>query len=120
MDQRQRSARGHGATTGQAGPHQPLPDAVPAERYLTRRLASAWGIDQGRIDQHAARLALLPELTARISELFTPAQAKTDGSSPDPELALYNGFVPRGDQQVYPAVRRAGADELSRLGKPLQ
>jgi len=76
------------------------------------------GIDQGRIDQHAARLALLPELTARISELFTPAQAKTDGSSPDPELALYNGFVPRGDQQVYPAVRRAGADELSRLGNP--
>ncbi len=76
------------------------------------------GINQQHLDRHATRLTELPDLIARISELYAPQQRATGTTAPDPELALYDGFVPRGDQQVYPAIRRAGPDELSRLGNP--
>lgn len=77
------------------------------------------GIDPAQLDRHRARLEDQPDFVARILALFTPADDPT-GQAADAETDLYGGFSPRSDQQIYPRVRAAGADELARMGAPFR
>ncbi len=74
-------------------------------------------IDPDSIASHAEALAGDTELIERIRALFDqdPAGAADPG---DAELALYAGFVPRSDQQLYPRIRQLDGDGLARLGSP--
>lgn len=75
------------------------------------------GINPAAIAAHAAWLKSNPDFVSRIQRLFEPG-SDTHGSRPDPELALYDGFVPRGDQQVYPRIRQLDGSALADIGQP--
>jgi exodeoxyribonuclease-1 len=62
----------------------------------------------------------LPELIENIIALYRPDPGSSADRHNDPELALYDRFVPHTNAGIYPRVRRAGADELARLGMPFQ
>ncbi len=76
------------------------------------------GIDASAITTHAAALKANGEFIKRIGTLFNDTGGKAGTSPVDAELALYDGFVPRGDQQLYPRLRELDPDGLTRLGTP--
>jgi len=79
-------------------------------------------LDLDRADLEANERALrnTPELIENIIALYRPDPSNPAHRHNDPELALYDGFVPRSDSGIYPRIRRADASELARLGTPFQ
>ena len=71
-------------------------------------------IDPGLVADRAARLRGDSALISRLTGLF----AASGGQSPDPELALYDGFIPRSDQPTMARVRLLDEEALIRLGEP--
>jgi exodeoxyribonuclease I len=72
-------------------------------------------IDPGKLQVHARLLQGQPEFVARLASLF--AQPR-DFAELDPELDLYGGFAPPGDQRMYPRIRSMSGDDLARLDTP--
>ena len=72
-------------------------------------------ISRQQVTAHAELLGDQPEFVARLARLFAQSREFADN---DPELDLYNGFPPPGDQRLYPRIRAMTADELARLGTP--
>ena len=72
-------------------------------------------IDRQRVNAHARRLTDEPEFIARLGRLF--AMPRTFAPT-DPELDLYGGFPPPGDQRTYPRIRAMTAADLARLNTP--
>ncbi len=84
---------------------------------LDRAASARLAINPNALAAHVAALHDQREFADRLSALFN--NAASYGSGPvDPELALYDGFVPRSDQQIYPRLRELGESDLSRLGTP--
>jgi exodeoxyribonuclease-1 len=77
-------------------------------------------LDRGVIESRANELPGRQVLIERLSALFATDKAGAPGAAQDPELALYDGFVPRTDSAIYPRIRQADAEELKRLGRPFQ
>ena len=75
------------------------------------------GIDPTQVATNADWLLRNPEFVNRIQQLFEPG-ADAQGSKLDPELALYDGFVPRSDQQIYPRIRQLEGPALADIGEP--
>ena len=76
------------------------------------------GLDPSRVDRHAEALRDNPAFRERVGALFD--DGRESGDATDPELALYDGFVPRDDQQLYPRIRELDADGLARVGSPFR
>ncbi len=74
------------------------------------------GIDIHAVNEHSERLRRSASFSERLGKLFSSNPAKDN----DPELALYDGFVPRGDQAVMARVRSLDASALASLGQPFQ
>lgn len=74
-------------------------------------------IDPEKTARHAATLAANTPLIERIRSLFDEDLSAGTGQT-DAELALYAGFVPRSDQQLYPRIRQLDGAGLARLGSP--
>ena len=72
-------------------------------------------IDQRRLRTHATLLQQQPEFMARLAGIFA---APREFSDTDPELDLYGGFPPPGDQRMYPRIRDLSAKELAGLETP--
>jgi exodeoxyribonuclease I len=83
------------------------------DKHAARRIE----IDPERVATHAKVLTADTGLVERIRSLFDQDPAGS-GDPIDPELALYAGFVPRSDQQLYPRIRQLDGAELARLGSP--
>jgi len=77
-------------------------------------------LDLAQVRLNAAAVAQRSELSERISELFKPEKDTGFAQANDPELGLYDGFVPRSDSNLYPRIREADATTLARLGAPFQ
>jgi len=77
-------------------------------------------LDRGSLERHASALEDSSELNQRLIELFKPEKDGGFAATNDPELALYDGFVPRADSGIYPRIRQGDADELKRLGSPFE
>lgn len=75
------------------------------------------GHDPARATTHARWLSSNQDFVQRLAGLFA---ADTGGGAADPELALYEGFVPRSDQQLYPRIRELDGEGLARLGSPFR
>ena len=75
-------------------------------------------IDPDRVARHAASLADNQSFRDRIASLF--AHQDNLSGTDDAELALYSGFVPRNDQQLYPRIRSMSASDLARLQSPFR
>jgi exodeoxyribonuclease I len=75
-------------------------------------------IDPERVTRHAASLAANQPFRDRVASLFAD-QGGPSGAD-DAELALYNGFVPRNDQQLYPRIRSMSGPDLARLRSPFR
>jgi exodeoxyribonuclease-1 len=86
-------------------------DAPAAERL---------SLDPTMVQQHAAEVRARTDLIQRLIDLFAPDQEAGRPSAQDPELALYDGFVPRTDSAIYPRIRQADAEGLERLGSPFK
>jgi exodeoxyribonuclease-1 len=78
------------------------------------------GLDRARLEINERSLQRQPELVENIVALYRPDPVDTSARHNDPELALYDGFVPRSDSGIYPRIRQAAEDELARLGTPFQ
>jgi len=87
---------------------------------LDTEAAQRLALDPATVQHHASELAKKSDLIQRLIELFEPAMGKGIEPSHDPELALYDGFVPRPDSAIYPRIRQADGDELRRLGSPFK
>ncbi len=72
-------------------------------------------IDQHRLQKHAALLEQRPEFIARLAGIFATPREFSDT---DPELDLYGGFPPPGDQRMYPRIRAMSAEDLADLSTP--
>ncbi len=72
-------------------------------------------IDRQQVTAHAELLVDQPEFVARLARLFAQPREFKDN---DPELDLYGGFPPPGDQRSYSRIRAMTADDLARLGTP--
>ncbi len=77
-------------------------------------------IEPSQINEHAELLQRQPDFQRRLSALFEPAASDHAKPGNDAELALYDAFVPRSDQRLFPAVRQADAETLIRMGSPFQ
>ncbi len=75
------------------------------------------GHDAARATTHARWLSNNPGFVERLTGLFA---AEAGSGAADPELALYAGFVPRADQQLYPRIRELDGEGLARLGSPFR
>lgn len=69
-------------------------------------------IDPEQVAGHAALLAGAPEFVARLGLAFGETAR---GPSPDPETALYDGFVPNGDRALAERVRGMNPEEIAGL-----
>ena len=74
-------------------------------------------IDADKTARHAECLTVNASLIERIRSLFDEDSSAVS-TQIDAELALYAGFVPRSDQQLYPRIRQLDGDGLGRLGSP--
>lgn len=84
---------------------------------LDPRARDRLAIDPERVRDNQHWLEQNPEFIRRIAGLFESGADAQTGAA-DPELSLYAGFVPRGDQQLYPGIRRLDGPGLARLGEP--
>ena len=81
---------------------------------LDQPAARRLGIEAASIEAHARILDSNPDFCDRLRRLFS-----SDAAAPvDPELALYAGFVPRGDLSTRDRVRQLKPDQLKSLGEP--
>lgn len=69
------------------------------------------GLDRDRCLSHAVRLRGVPGLGTKVAAVF----AREGQPAVDPELALYDGFVPESDRALATRVRRAAPGELAAL-----
>ncbi len=83
---------------------------------LSDEASDRLGIDLAAVHDRRQRLELANNFKQRLGRLFS----STGQGANDPELALYDGFVPRGDQAVLARVRAMDAPGLARLGRPFQ
>lgn len=74
------------------------------------------GIDLDAVNDRRKRLTQAIGFKQRLVQLFS----STGRGDNDPELALYDGFVPRGDQAVLARVRTMDASGLAGLSRPFQ
>jgi len=77
-------------------------------------------LDRGDAESRAEGLLAQAPFIERLTALFSPDRSSHQAATQDPELALYDGFVPRSDSAVYPRIRQADGDELKRLSRPFQ
>jgi exodeoxyribonuclease-1 len=77
-------------------------------------------LDRADLEANERALRNMPELIENILALYRPDPGSPAHRHNDPELALYDGFVPRSDSGIYPRIRQAEASELARLGTPFQ
>jgi len=69
------------------------------------------GLDVERCLRHLERLRAAEGLAAKVQRVFA---APAEGAAPDPELALYAGFLPDADRRLLREVRQAPPAELAR------
>jgi exodeoxyribonuclease-1 len=84
------------------------------DQAASARLAT----DPDALAAHAAALRANEDFAERLSALFNDTGRNAANGPVDPELALYDGFVPRSDQQIYPRLRDLNESDLARLGTP--
>ncbi|QOC23849.1 exodeoxyribonuclease I [Wenzhouxiangella sp. AB-CW3] len=82
---------------------------------LDRASSERLQIVPGRIESHAEKLRQHPAFLDRLTGIFNQPLAATDI---DPELDLYGGFPPPGDQRLYPRIRDTAPEDLARLQTP--
>ncbi|SFN05765.1 exodeoxyribonuclease I [Dokdonella immobilis] len=76
------------------------------------------GLDSERALRHLDRLNRDPDLGARVQAVFsTPTSPDV---SPDPELALYSGFLPDADKPLLREVRRCAGEGLGERNFPFR
>lgn len=69
------------------------------------------GLDVERCLRHLERLRAAEGLAAKVQRVFA---APAEGAAPDPELALYAGFLPDADRRLLREVRQTPPAELAR------
>jgi exodeoxyribonuclease I len=75
-------------------------------------------IDPEIVQRHVQSLRASTELVEKLAGLFDDRQETPSTMGRDPELALYDGFVPRNDQQLFVRIRELDGSGLARLGSP--
>ncbi|WP_440222864.1 exodeoxyribonuclease I [Dokdonella sp. MW10] len=70
-------------------------------------------LDPARALAHAERLKGVPGLAAKLQQVF--ARRSDDDATPDPELALYAGFLPDADKRLLREVRRTPPEQLGQV-----
>ena len=69
------------------------------------------GLDVEQCLRHAARVRAIPELANTVRQVYT---LQTSGpETPDPELAIYSGFLPNADKPLLAQVRGTPPDQLA-------
>ncbi len=77
----------------------------------SRRLA----IDHRHIETHARQIERQPDFVERLAAIFAVPREFSDT---DPEIDLYGGFPPPGDQRMYPRIRSQSPQALAELATP--
>ncbi len=72
-------------------------------------------IDHARLKAHTRLIERQPDFVARLAAIFASPREFPDN---DPELDLYGGFPPPGDQRMFPRIRNMSAEELADLDTP--
>ncbi|MBL8298666.1 MAG: exodeoxyribonuclease I [Rhodanobacteraceae bacterium] len=71
------------------------------------------GLDPARCLAHLERLRNQPDLAAKLQQVFARSY---DEAIPDPELALYRGFIGDSDKRLLREVRATPPEQLARRG----
>ena len=75
-------------------------------------------LDLERAQRHAARLRAHAGLAEKVREVFRRATAATPAA--DPELALYDGFLPESDRALLAKVRGTPPEQLAATAFPFR
>ncbi|MBN8727868.1 MAG: exodeoxyribonuclease I [Xanthomonadales bacterium] len=75
-------------------------------------------LDPERALKNLARLRAAPDLTAKLHAVF--ARGGTREAAGDPELALYDGFLPEADRRLLADVRATPPEQLGRRTFPFR
>ncbi len=68
-------------------------------------------VDSAAVERNHRQLQASPEFRERLQALFQP---ETRGEAEDPELGLYDGFIPDADRKRMALVRGLSGEELAR------
>ena len=69
------------------------------------------GLDVDTCLRHAARLRAIPDLAGKVRQVY--AAQRDMGKAADPELAIYDGFLPNADKPLLQQVRGTPPEELA-------
>jgi exodeoxyribonuclease-1 len=79
---------------------------------LTDAAAERWAIDRQAVERHRAALLAAADLPAKLAQVVGENPL---GPASDPDVALYDGFVPDEDRRRCEQVRRTAPERLAGL-----
>lgn len=85
---------------------------------LDEALATSYGLEQARWQQHFDRVCESAELPKRVALAYT--KASDEAAETDPDFMIYSEFFPESDKRLMSTVRNTPAEELGRLDFPFR